>query len=360
MFDPHHDHLTGASFAVSAAGVQQDATIFNDTSQDQSWDAVWHSAVDGRRVRLVARDAHPVLAAAVSLGRSPDVRRSTPCATSSARRSRPGWFTCRRPRAAWRRGWGISRGWTACRRTGPSSSCRTRSAARRSSSASHRRIRSTTALAAFAGAGLDLKYRVSSNLSLDGTINPDFGQVEVDPAVVNLTAFETFFEEKRPFFIEGANIFSNFGQTGANNFWGFNRAEPIVFYSRRIGRSPQGDANGDFVDAPTATTILGAAKLTGKTRKRLEPRPARCGDRPRAGGDGHRPRQRDARRSSRSRTTSSAARSARSRKRAGIGVLATAVNRDLSAPVAARRAPGSGLRCRRRRPLTSSMPSATG
>ena len=83
---------------------------------------------------------------------------------------------------------------------------------------------------------------MSSSLSLDGTVNPDFGQVEVDPAVVNLTAFETFFEEKRPFFIEGANIFSNFGRGGANNFWGFNRAEPLLFYSRRIGRAPQGSA----------------------------------------------------------------------------------------------------------------------
>jgi hypothetical protein len=118
----------------------------------------------------------------------------------------------------------------------------------------------------FGGTGVDLKYRLSSNLTLDGTINPDFGQVEVDPAVVNLTAFETFFEEKRPFFIEGANIFDNFGRGGANSFWGFNRSEPIIFYSRRIGRSPQGAAGGEFVDRPTATTILGAAKLTGKTR----------------------------------------------------------------------------------------------
>ena len=110
------------------------------------------------------------------------------------------------------------------------------------------------------------KYRFSSNLSLDGTINPDFGQVEVDPAVVNLTAFETFFEEKRPFFIEGANIFGDFGRTGSNNFWGFNRAEPLIFYSRRIGRSPQGSVDAEFVDTPTATTILGAAKVTGKTR----------------------------------------------------------------------------------------------
>ena len=87
---------------------------------------------------------------------------------------------------------------------------------------------------------------MTSSLSLDGTINPDFGQVEVDPAVVNLTAFETFFEEKRPFFIEGANIFSNFGRGGANNFWGFNRAEPLLFYSRRIGRAPQGSAERRF------------------------------------------------------------------------------------------------------------------
>jgi hypothetical protein len=118
----------------------------------------------------------------------------------------------------------------------------------------------------FAGAGVDLKYRLSSNLSLDGTINPDFGQVEVDPAIVNLTAFETFFEEKRPFFIEGANIFSNFGHSGANDFWGFNRSEPLLFYSRRIGRAPQGAADGEFVDTPSSSTILGAAKLTGKTR----------------------------------------------------------------------------------------------
>ena len=67
-------------------------------------------------------------------------------------------------------------------------------------------------------------------------MNPDFGQVEVDPAVVNLTAFETFFEEKRAFFLEGAQIFNNFGRGGANGFWGFNNSEPQIFYSRRIGR----------------------------------------------------------------------------------------------------------------------------
>ena len=69
--------------------------------------------------------------------------------------------------------------------------------------------------------GADLKIGIGSNLTLDATINPDFGQVEVDPAVVNLSAFETFFDEKRPFFIEGSNIF-NYGIGGANNNWGFN------------------------------------------------------------------------------------------------------------------------------------------
>ena len=115
--------------------------------------------------------------------------------------------------------------------------------------------------------GADLKIGIGSNLTLDATINPDFGQVEVDPAVVNLSAFETFFDEKRPFFIEGSNIF-NYGIGGANNNWGFNFGYPQLFYSRRIGRSPQGDILDEYddysVDSPNETRILGAAKLTGK------------------------------------------------------------------------------------------------
>ncbi|HEX9894551.1 MAG TPA: DUF5916 domain-containing protein [Gemmatimonadales bacterium] len=105
-------------------------------------------------------------------------------------------------------------------------------------------------------AGLDLKYGLTSNLTLDATINPDFGQVEADPAVVNLTAFETFFEERRPFFVERADLF-RFRSSGAQNF----------FYSRRIGRAPSLSAEGaaPYTDQPGATTILGAAKVTGRT-----------------------------------------------------------------------------------------------
>ena len=114
------------------------------------------------------------------------------------------------------------------------------------------------------GAGLDLKMGVGSNLTLSGTINPDFGQVEIDPAVINLTDVETFFPEKRPFFIEGSTNF-NFGRGGARSYWVFNWGNPNFFYSRRIGRDPQGSTpDADFVDYPSGTHIFGAAKLTGK------------------------------------------------------------------------------------------------
>ena len=117
--------------------------------------------------------------------------------------------------------------------------------------------------------GADVKFSLGSNLNVDATINPDFGQVEVDPAIVNLSAFETFFSEKRPFFIEGSNIFS-FGYGGANNNWGFNFGVPELFYSRRIGRPPQGNVTTEgYVDYPNETRILGAAKLTGKIDETL-------------------------------------------------------------------------------------------
>ena len=106
-------------------------------------------------------------------------------------------------------------------------------------------------------AGLDLKYGISSDLVLDATINPDFGQVELDRPVLNLTTYETFLSERRPFFLEGSDLF----QTSFN-----------LFYSRRIGRSPRGSITDPefayYTNYPKATTILGAAKLTGKLFER--------------------------------------------------------------------------------------------
>src|SRR5664279_3848652 len=115
--------------------------------------------------------------------------------------------------------------------------------------------------------GIDAKIGVTNNMTMDLTINPDFGQVEADPSVVNLSAYETFFTEKRPFFIEGNNI-TNFGLGIGDGGVGNDN----LFYSRRIGRQPQVYPNmkdGWYADIPARTNILGAAKLTGKTKDGL-------------------------------------------------------------------------------------------
>jgi hypothetical protein len=114
--------------------------------------------------------------------------------------------------------------------------------------------------------GLDGKVAVTNDLTLNFTINPDFGQVEADPSVVNLTAFETFFPEKRPFFVEGKNIFT-FKLTGADSENNMN----MLFYSRRIGRAPQYTPSTDtaYILMPEQTRILGSFKLSGKTRNGL-------------------------------------------------------------------------------------------
>ena len=107
--------------------------------------------------------------------------------------------------------------------------------------------------------GLDAKIGITNDLTLDLTVNPDFGQVDADPGAIALDGFQIFFEERRPFFVENKNIFD----------YQFADRNDNVFYSRRIGRSPQGSANlnpGEFADEPINTTILGAAKFSGKTK----------------------------------------------------------------------------------------------
>jgi len=99
-------------------------------------------------------------------------------------------------------------------------------------------------------AGVDLKMGLGPNLTLDATINPDFGQVEADPAEVNLSAYETFYSERRPFFIEGSQLLEGEG--------------PDYFYSRRIGAPPRLQPSTQYFDSPSNTTILGAGKLTGR------------------------------------------------------------------------------------------------
>jgi hypothetical protein len=116
-------------------------------------------------------------------------------------------------------------------------------------------------------AGIDAKIGITNNFTLDLTVNPDFGQVEADPSVVNLSAFETYFEEKRPFFVAGSNLF-NFNLMGGDG----DQAAENLFYSRRIGRSPQlypDVESNEHVDFPANTAILGAAKLSGRNNNGL-------------------------------------------------------------------------------------------
>ena len=109
----------------------------------------------------------------------------------------------------------------------------------------------------FQQAGADIKYRLTSNFTVDATLHPDFGQIEADESQVNLSANELFFREQRPFFVEGANTFH----------FGTGMGSPQLFYSRRVGRAPQGSLPGAsrYADVPSATSILGAAKVTGRT-----------------------------------------------------------------------------------------------
>ena len=104
--------------------------------------------------------------------------------------------------------------------------------------------------------GLDAKIGIGSNFTVDMTVNPDFGQVESDPSVMNLTAFETFYEEKRPFFLEGKSIFN------------YDIDDLSLFYSRRIGHTPSFQPSAgvkDYIQTPDHTTILSAVKFSGKT-----------------------------------------------------------------------------------------------
>src|SRR6266571_2247328 len=264
QLSPYHDRLTGAVFEISAAGVQRDAIISNDTNTDYSWEGVWESAVgvtdDGWAAEL----------------RIPFSQLRFPASAHQVWGINAARFIHRKNETVWLQ---------LVRKNESGVASRMDDLEGLDGIESKRHVDLTPYLTSrsefiqpssrndpfndgsrqFAATGLDIKYGVSSNFTLDATVNPDFGQVEVDPAVVNLSAFEMFFPEKRPFFLEGANIFGNFGAGGANNFMGFNRAEPNLFYSRRIGRAPQGFASGDFVDRPPATSILGAGKLTGKT-----------------------------------------------------------------------------------------------
>jgi hypothetical protein len=262
--DAQHDRLTGASFWVNPSNVQYDKALYNDIYDDTSWDAVWKSAA-----RIVPGGWVVEMKIPYSQLRFPDRPNQTWGINFSRRiasNQEVDWLV-NTPKGQTGT---VSRfaDLTGIEGIHPERSLEVVPyGVARSDLASQ--VPATDPYARASAydmdAGVDVKYGITSNLRLTGTINPDFGQVEVDPAVLNLSQFETFFPEKRPFFTEGASIF-NFGNGPANFRASFNFYPPSFFYSRRIGRSPQGSSSiaYDYLDAPSQTTILGAAKITGK------------------------------------------------------------------------------------------------
>ncbi|HST59751.1 MAG TPA: DUF5916 domain-containing protein [Longimicrobium sp.] len=262
--DAYDDRRTAFHFAVNPRGVKQDSYYSDDTREDVSWDAVWDvaTAVDSLGWTAEFRIPYSQLrfAPRVSgdrvwgLGVMRDIARRDERSTWSPwTRNSPGFVSA----------FGELRGLQAVRApTRLEILPYTRARLERAPGDEADPFYRSSDFGAAVGA--DVQYGLPWGLTLTGTLNPDFGQVEVDPAVVNLTDFETFLPERRPFFVEGSDVF-RFGDVVASNYFGF----PQYFYSRRIGRQPQRPVSGAgiaYVDVPEQSTILGAAKVSGKTR----------------------------------------------------------------------------------------------
>ncbi len=260
--DPYFDRRSGYQFCVNPAGSVIDRTLYNDEWSDTTWDGVWESAavVDAKGWTVEMRIPYDQLRFSVrdeyvwGVNFKRTIQRKNEQDFFSWVPKEESGFVSHFARLTGIRGIRPGRHFEVMPYTVGKLTF--------SPQEEGNPFRSGSDL--LGSVGLDLKYGLKSNLTLDLTLNPDFGQVEVDPAEVNLGVFETYYSEKRPFFVEGSNIFS-FGYGGANSNWGFNWMNPELFYSRRVGQPPQGSVDSDgHVSYPEMTTILGAVKVTGK------------------------------------------------------------------------------------------------
>ena len=247
--DPYHDHKTGAMFTVSAAGSQRDFRIFNDGNTDLSWDAVWSSGVKMQPwgwsaemeipyhcLRFTEQDEH--------VWGIDFVR------TVNRKNEWYNWAFVPASEAGFVSKFGHL---TGLKNIQPARHLEILPYAVSSLETEPTSLGNLDGRHFMGNTGVDIKYGLSSNLTLDATINPDFGQVELDCPVLNLSAFETYYSERRPFFVEGSDL------------W---QSEYNMFYTRRIGRAPASYIDDDEylyeISRPRATTILGAAKISGK------------------------------------------------------------------------------------------------
>ncbi len=259
LIDGYHDRRTAFRFSLNPSGVQADVLHFDDTEEDENWDAVWEGAA-----RIDSEGWAAEFRIPLSQLRYSESASERSWGINFARRiGRSGEESAWSPILPSVRGLvsqsGVLQGLAELKSPRrleliPYSVARTTRTPTEPGNPLHDPATASLEL------GGDLRYGVTSNLTLSATFNPDFGQVEADPSEVNLSAFESFFSERRPFFLEGGNIFA-FG-IGVDD----NSGETL-FYSRRIGRSPQRsiDTDDGWEMRPEATRILGAAKLSGKT-----------------------------------------------------------------------------------------------
>ena len=261
--DSYHDHLSAVIFRLSPAGARRDATVLANGNQDNSWDAVWEGNATIDSLGWTAEFRIPLSQLRYSRNAADQVW-GLQLGRKIARKAEFDQFSFT-PKAQQQ---GINRFGHLSGLGSPRSVKKIElvpyvlAKTANPAVASNDPFRNRNELKP--GGGLDAKIGLTSNLTLDATFNPDFGQVEVDPAVVNLSAFETFFPERRPFFIEGSSIFSFGDMRSQNNSNGYS-----FFHTRRIGRTPQRSVGGPditFVDAPNETTIAAAAKLTGRSK----------------------------------------------------------------------------------------------
>jgi len=249
--DSYHDHRTGYTFIVNAAGIQEDDYRYNDGDADIDWNAVWQAEARLTDFGWTAEFKIPFSCLRFNKNDSEQtwginfirvIRRKNETATWS-------------PVSPEQQGYISNLGHlTGLKIHDGGGRLEILPYALSSVRIEPRRPGNPDGRAYAANSGLDLKYSFARrfNITIDAAFNPDFGQVEVDPAVLNLTTYETFYPEKRPFFIEGNKYFDT---------------DFSLFYSRRIGRAPRRYPNDAayIFDFPKTTTILGAVKAVGKS-----------------------------------------------------------------------------------------------
>ncbi len=264
QFDSYHDRRTAFSFMVSAAGIKKEYLISNDgENEDSSWDPIWWVKTSRDSLGWYAEMRIPLTQLRFE-GNNEQTWGLQAGRLLFRKNETSLWQPASKKQSGWVSQFGELTGLKKLKARKvadftPYAVARTDQFKKEPENPFR-----TTGKKSKLDFGIDGKVGLTNNLTLDFTVNPDFGQVEADPSEVNLTAFETFFAEKRPFFVEGKNILSFPLMFGDGDL-----ASENLFYSRRIGRRPHYEPElnpGEYMEAPEFTNILGATKITGKTK----------------------------------------------------------------------------------------------